>query len=152
MIKFRIPYVLLLSSIFVFVIPASYAVEENFAFDDEDKRALFIELGNELRCPKCQNQNVADSNAVVAKDMTLKVYELVQQGQSKAEIIDYMKQRYGDFVHYKPPVTAVTLWLWLLPLIFIVCGALFMFLLGKKNQVNVDHDQLKKANEWLNDK
>ena len=143
----------LLTSMLCFVfMSVAYGIEENFAFDDEAKRALFIELGNELRCPKCQNQNVADSNAVVAKDMTLKIYELVQGGQSKQEVIDYMKLRYGDFVHYKPPLTPVTLWLWLLPAIFIVSGAIFMFLQGKKKQVDFDDDQLRKADEWLNDK
>ena len=137
MTKFRYIQLLLVS----FLLAAyAHGAEENFAFDDEKKRALFIELGNELRCPKCQNQNVADSNAVVAKDMTLKIYELVQQGHSKEQVIDYMKLRYGDFVHYKPPLTAVTLWLWLLPLIFIMAGALFMFFLGKKKDVEVDQD------------
>jgi cytochrome c-type biogenesis protein CcmH len=132
--------------------PVAYAIEETFAFNEEAKRTLFIELGNELRCPKCQNQNIADSNAVVAKDMKLKTYQLIQEGKSKQEIIDYMKLRYGDYVHYKPPVTAVTLWLWLLPLMFIVCGALFMFINGKKKQVEFDNEQLQKADKWLKDK
>lgn len=152
MMKFRVIWTLLVGFLFVAITPAVHSVEESFAFDDRNKRALFIELGNELRCPKCQNQNVADSNAVVAKDMTLKIYELVQQGRTKEEVIDYMKQRYGDFVHYKPPLTAVTLWLWLLPLLFIILGVLIMFLLGRKKQIEVDHEQLQKAEEWLNNK
>lgn len=84
-------------------------------FDNTAQQQLFRQLTAELRCPKCQNQNIADSNAVVAVDMRNKTYELVRQGSSHAEVIAYMKARYGDFVHYQPPVRLSTIWLWLLP-------------------------------------
>jgi len=98
----------------------AFATEEILTFSSTEQEALYRQLTAELRCPKCQNQNIADSNAVVAVDMRKKTYELVRQGQSHDQVIDYMKQRYGDFVHYLPPVRLSTIWLWLLPLLLII--------------------------------
>ncbi|OFC69036.1 cytochrome c-type biogenesis protein [Alteromonas confluentis] len=95
------------------------AVEDNYGFNDPEQRVLFLKLTAELRCPMCQNQNIADSDAMIAHDMRRKVYTLLKQGKSEEEIVTYMKDRYGDFVYYKPPVTAATIWLWALPLVFI---------------------------------
>lgn len=96
-----------------------HAADTTFYFDDPEQQKVFRELTAELRCPMCQNQNIADSNAMIALDLKRKTYDLVQQGQSKQEVIDYMKARYGDFVHYQPPVTPVTVWLWLFPVLFV---------------------------------
>lgn len=95
------------------------AVEESFSFDSAEQRASFLRLTAELRCPMCQNQNIADSDAMIAHDMRRKVYSLLKQGKTEQEVIDFMKARYGDFVHYQPPVTAATLWLWAGPVLFI---------------------------------
>ena len=92
--------------------------DENYAFDDPKDRKTFLELTAVLRCPMCQNQNIADSDAMIAHDMRRKVYNLLKEGNSKQDVIDYMKERYGDFVYYQPPVTPVTVWLWALPVIF----------------------------------
>lgn len=102
------------------------AAEEILPFADARQQALFRELTHELRCPKCQNQNIADSNAVVAVDMRKKTYELVQQGKDKTQVIAYMKLRYGDFVHYQPPLQLSTIWLWLLPALLILAMAWFV--------------------------
>lgn len=98
------------------------AVEESHSFANMQQAQLFKELSLELRCPKCQNQNIADSNAVVAKDLRDKVIELVKLNKSKDFIVDYMINRYGYFVHYKPPVTASTLVLWVVPVLFVLFG------------------------------
>lgn len=90
------------------------------SFESEQQRQLYLKLTAELRCPQCQNQNIADSNAVVAVDMREKTYELVQQGYSRSQVLDYMIDRYGDFVHYQPPVNRVTVWLWLAPGLLLV--------------------------------
>lgn len=92
------------------------ASEDLVALEDPAQLKLYRELTAELRCPKCQNQNIADSNAVVAVDMRQKTLELVRQGQDREQVIHYMKERYGDFVHYQPPLQLSTIWLWLLPL------------------------------------
>ena len=108
------------------------AVEEKYDFETAQQAALFTELTKELRCPKCQNQNIADSDAVVAKDLRDKVEELVKAGQSKDDVIDYMIDRYGYFVHYQPPVTPATILSWILPGLIVVLGFAFIILRQKK--------------------
>lgn len=106
---------------------ASAVVEGyKYPFEDPEDVKRFQQLAEELRCPKCQNQNLADSNAPVASDMRGKMYELMQDGQSNQEVVDYMVARYGDFVHYKPPVRGSTYLLWAGPAIVFVLGALLV--------------------------
>ncbi|KMK19213.1 cytochrome c-type biogenesis protein CcmH [Pluralibacter gergoviae] len=103
------------------------AAIDTWQFKDEAQEQQFRTLTEELRCPKCQNNSIADSNAMIAHDMRQKVYELMQQGQSRQQIIDYMVARYGNFVTYEPPVTPSTIILWLLPALFIVGGGLVIW-------------------------
>ncbi|MGY3869984.1 cytochrome c-type biogenesis protein [Aeromonas crassostreae] len=93
-----------------------------YQFDNEQQEQTFRELTRELRCPKCQNQDIADSNAGLAKDLRDKTYQMVHQGKEKQEVIDYMVARYGNFILYDPPMMASTLILWLGPLGVIVIG------------------------------
>lgn len=93
--------------------------QELLQFDNDSQRDLYRSLTAELRCPQCQNQNIADSNAIVAVDMRQKTYELVRQGQERQQVLDYMINRYGDFVHYQPPLNRYTLWLWLAPVLML---------------------------------
>lgn len=128
---------------------AVQAAEDNFAFDTPAQRAQFLALTAELRCPMCQNQNIADSDAMIAHDMRRKVYTLLKQGKSEQDVIDYMKARYGDFVHYQPPVTAATMWLWAAPLLFVLFA--FIVVITRKNG-RVDEDReikLAKAEAML---
>ncbi len=81
-----------------------------------------MKLTEELRCPKCQNNSIADSNSMIATDLRQKVYELMQEGKSKKEIVDYMVARYGNFVTYDPPLTPLTVLLWVLPVVAIGIG------------------------------
>ncbi len=104
----------------------SFALTDIIAFKSPEQEQLYRELTAELRCPKCQNQNIADSNAVVAVDMRHKTLQLVEQGMDKSQVIDYMKTRYGDFVHYQPPFRFSTMWLWLLPMMLILMLAVLM--------------------------
>lgn len=90
-----------------------------------EQRAL--RLTNELRCLVCQNQTIADSNAELAVDLRKQVREQLKQGKSEQEILDYMVNRYGDFVLYRPPVKAQTLVLWLGPFV-LMAGGLFILL------------------------
>ncbi|WP_419569693.1 cytochrome c-type biogenesis protein [Rheinheimera sp.] len=96
-------------------------------FDSAAQQALFKELTHELRCPKCQNQNIADSHAVVAVDMRNKTLELLKQGKNKDDVLAYMKSRYGDFVHYQPPVNRSTLVLWAVPVVMLLVLLLSVF-------------------------
>ncbi|MDZ7867760.1 MAG: cytochrome c-type biogenesis protein [Rheinheimera sp.] len=127
----RLNCLLLLS---VLAVPA-VATEDLLQFGSADQQQLYRQLTAELRCPKCQNQNIADSNAVVAVDMRNKTLELVRQGQTHDQVIDYMKQRYGDFVHYQPPFQLSTIWLWLLPLLAVLSLGWTVLRRSKASQV-----------------
>jgi cytochrome c-type biogenesis protein CcmH len=121
------------------------ATEDKFHLDSPEKSALFLELTKELRCPKCQNQNIADSDAMIAVDLRRKVYELLQKDYDRDQVIDYMKQRYGDFVYYQPPVNSMTIWLWLLPVLFIFVALAVVVISRKRQPAEMDNEQLAKA-------
>lgn len=118
---------------------SSQAAIDTFEFDNAQQEQTFHELTKLLRCPKCQNQNIADSNAELAKDLRNKTYELVTQGQTKDQVIDYMVARFGNFVRYDPPVTSVTIFLWLGPLLFVVFGLLVLLRQIKKQPAKATH-------------
>ncbi|MBA0195076.1 cytochrome c-type biogenesis protein CcmH [Pectobacterium brasiliense] len=99
------------------------ASSEVLRFDNDTQEQQFRELTMQLRCPKCQNNSIADSNSMIASDMRQKVYELMKQGQTKEQVVDYMVDRYGYFVTYEPPITPFTILLWLLPALFLAAGA-----------------------------
>ncbi|GFD95927.1 hypothetical protein KUL156_06720 [Alteromonas sp. KUL156] len=125
------------------------AAEDKFSFDTPAQRESFLKLTAELRCPMCQNQNIADSDAMIAHDMRRKVYALLKQGKTEQEVIDFMKSRYGDFVHYQPPVTAATLWLWAGPVLFIFIA---LIVVVRRKSVTPPEDmaaKLAKADEML---
>ncbi|MEE2025104.1 MULTISPECIES: cytochrome c-type biogenesis protein [Alkalimonas] len=109
-----------------------WAGQEILPFEDDAKRQLYQELVQQLRCPQCQNQNIADSNAVVSIDMRTKTYELVQQGHTKQEVIEFMVDRYGNFVHYSPPLNPLTILLWVLPVLLL---ALMLWYMLRRRQI-----------------
>lgn len=128
-------------SVVVFTLMMSFqlwATEETYQFETDAQREAFQSLTLALRCPMCQNQNIADSDAMIAQDMRRKVYQLLKQGKSEQEIIEYMKSRYGDFIYYRPPLTPLTLWLWLLPALFAVGGFVFVV---KRKQLQEPEDR-----------
>jgi len=94
-----------------------------------------VQLAKNLRCPQCQNQNLVESNAPVAKSLRLKVYKMVKNGRSDEEIIEYMTRRFGGFVLYDPPLSNRTLILWCLPGLLIILGLLFAIRLVVDNSV-----------------
>ena len=83
-------------------------------------------LSNELRCLVCQNQTIADSNAPLAEDLRNQVREKMRQGASDSQIIDFMVERYGDFVLYRPPFKATTFLLWFGPLLLLAAGSIVL--------------------------
>ena len=93
-------------------------------FHDPAEEKHFRALVTELRCVMCQNQSLADSNAMVAHDMRREVLTLMRQGQSDAQIKDFLVARYGEFVLYKPRIEERTWLLWFGPLALLVAGAL----------------------------
>lgn len=119
----------LLMPLFLLAFLCAEASAENFdvyQFANADEQARFEQLTHELRCPKCQNQTIADSNAPIALDLRQRTYELVREGRSNAEIVSYLKERYGEFITYRPPFNMVTALLWTGPflLLFAVIAVL----------------------------
>lgn len=92
-------------------------------FKDHAEETRFQHLTRELRCLVCQNENLADSNADLARDLRHQVFDLMRQGKSDAEIKQYLVDRYSDFVLYDPPVQGSTLLLWFGPLAILLAGA-----------------------------
>lgn len=96
--------------------------EELLTFRSELNQTRYHSLVEELRCPKCQNQNLADSNASVAIDLRKQVYLMIESGKSDQEIVDYMVVRYGEFVLYRPSYSSATYLLWYGPFAFLALG------------------------------
>ncbi|WCE28359.1 heme lyase NrfEFG subunit NrfF [Vibrio sp. SCSIO 43137] len=93
-----------------------------FEFDSEEQRQNAVHLAKTLRCPQCQNQNLVESNSPVAKDLRLKVYQMIKQGHSDEEVVAYMTERFGDFVLYDPALNSKTYLLWFIPVLLLLTG------------------------------
>ncbi len=125
-----------------------------FEFQDEVTKIRFQALSKELRCPKCQNQNLADSNSTVASALRLDLYNLLIEGRSDAEIIDLMVGRYGEFVLYRPRVSSVTYILWFGPVLLILIGVLVVIVIlrkkpATKENIALDSQQQEKLKQLL---
>jgi cytochrome c-type biogenesis protein CcmH len=120
----------------------AYAAIENREFETTDQEALYKELIFELRCPKCQNQNIADSNAELATDLRDKVYDMVSDGKNKNEITTFMLDRFGEFVLYKPQFEPKTWLLWLGPFFLLAIVLIAVWRLVQKNAkaLDLNHD------------
>lgn len=103
--------------------PVAMALDANEMFDDPAQEARAREIGRQLRCLKCRNQSIFDSNAGLAKDLRVVVRERMQAGDSDQQILDYVHERFGDYVLLKPPVTANTYALWIAPFVLVLLGA-----------------------------
>ncbi len=95
---------------------------DTYEFSTQAERDRYRTLVEELRCPKCQNQNIADSDAPIAMDMRDEIFKKLEEGQSNEQIVEFLVDRYGDFVRYKPPVNKKTLILWYGPAAFLTFG------------------------------
>jgi cytochrome c-type biogenesis protein CcmH len=109
---------LLLSSV------AAAEVTDVYDFSDRAQEQRYQNLIEELRCPKCQNQNIADSNAPISKDMRDVVYRMMKDGASNEEIVESLVGRFGEFVRYKPELDSRTFLLWATPAIAVFGGLL----------------------------
>ena len=114
---------------------SSYAAIEVYDFDSPQQEAQYRGLIEEFRCPKCQNQNLAGSDAPIAQDLKQKTYDLIKDGRSDGEIRAYMQDRYGDFISYKPPVRPSTWILWFFPPLLLIILVTGWFWQSKRRQL-----------------
>ena len=113
----------ILASLLFAIATLAFGQAAEVANADPKTEARLKALAEELRCLVCQNQTIADSNAPLALDLRNQIRAQIALGRSDGEIRDYMVQRYGDFVLYRPPFKATTLILWLGPLLLVLAGA-----------------------------
>ncbi|MDU9404183.1 cytochrome c-type biogenesis protein [Pseudomonas sp. zfem004] len=104
---------------------ASAAID-TYQFKDDAQRVRYRELTKALRCPMCQNQDIADSDAPIAADLRKEVFRLLGEGKNNQQIIDYMVARYGEFVRYKPGLNARTVLLWFGPFGLLLGGGVII--------------------------
>jgi cytochrome c-type biogenesis protein CcmH len=128
----RVLRALALAMLAALVLAPAAAKDAPPAAADPALEARLWEIAIELRCLVCQNQTIADSNADLAVDLRNQVREMLRQGKSDREIIDYMTARYGDFVLYRPPVRTTTALLWFGPLVFLVGGLVILVLVLRR--------------------
>lgn len=130
-------FLLLLSFVLGALCSAIALALDVYEFDSESQRQRYQQLTFELRCPKCQNQNLADSNSQISIDLRAEVVRLLKEGKTDSEIKQYMVDRYGDFVLYRPPVKGNTLVLWWGPIIIALFAIIaFIMILIKRSKVN----------------
>lgn len=123
------------------------AVIETYDFDSEEQEQLYYEIINELRCPKCQNQTIADSDAPLSRDLRYIVQQKIKAGETKRQILAYMQERYGDFVLYDPPLQPANYILWFSPLIiFLVILAVVVARVGRR-KVTLEDESNRAAKE-----
>ncbi len=126
----------LLISLIIFWSAQSLAVIETYEFSTPDLELRYKALSQELRCPKCQNQNIADSNAPISRDLRAIVHEQLEAGATDEQIIDFLVDRYGEFVRYRPGMDSNTFWLWSAPLILLVMAVAVVL-----TQIRKDRDR-----------
>lgn len=113
---------------------AAQAVVETYDFTDEGDRARYQRFTYELRCPKCQNQNLADSNAPIAADLRRELHRLLEEGHSDEEIVDFMVARYGEYVLYRPRLEPRTWLLWGAPAGMLLGGVAVMIVMLRRSR------------------
>ncbi|WP_083915351.1 cytochrome c-type biogenesis protein [Gilvimarinus chinensis] len=114
--------------------------EEIYQFSNPVDRARFEHFSKELRCPQCQNQNIADSESMQAGDLRRELYEQIQAGRSDKEIVDEMVQRYGNYILYRPPFDSSTAVLWIFPVALLLIGVIVVLLMVRK-RAKAEHSE-----------
>lgn len=128
------PLSILILIVFLMLSTASFGAIEIYEFKNDEDEIRYKALIEELRCPKCQNQNLAGSDAPIAVDLKNQTYQMIMDGRSDAEIRQFMFDSYGDFISYKPPVRPSTWILWFFPPILLVVFILGWLLKVKKGR------------------
>lgn len=141
MIKAKSLRLLVLAPLFAFI-GAAFAVVEIEPLSTELLQKRYDSLIEELRCPKCQNQNLAGSDSMIAQDLRREVRIMLEAGRSDREIKDFLVARYGDFVLYNPPMSGVTLWVWVVPVLLLCIGVGVAVMVIRNATASVDDEEV----------
>ena len=130
----------LIVALFLLVSLSAQAVVETYQFENEVLRERYHQFVDELRCPKCQNQNLSGSNSPIAEDLRRELYRLLNDGQSDQQIVDYMVNRYGDFILYRPRFNPETALLWMAPAVFLLLGLIIIIMVFRRQKQAAESD------------
>ena len=120
---------------------SSVAIDTGVAFEDPEMQARYEKIISEVRCLKCQNQTIKDSNAFLAGDLRREIRRLLTEGKTDEEIFDFLVERYGDFALYRPRMSGITLWLWIAPGVFVLLGGVVAVrVIRKRMNMPIDLD------------
>ncbi len=137
----------LLMILAVFWLAPVAAIDSGQAFEDPELQARYEKLISEVRCLKCQNQSIKDSNVFLASDLRREIRRLIAEGKTDPEILDFLVTRYGDFALYRPRTSGKTLVLWIAPFLLVLLGGFAMFrVLRHRMALPIDADD---ANEGV---
>ena len=119
------------------------AIDVGQSFDDPELQARYEKITAEVRCLKCQNQTIKDSNAFLASDLRREIRRLLEEGKTDDEIYDFLVARYGDFALYRPRTSGRTLILWIAPMFFLLFGAFALWrVVQRRMSLPIDDDSV----------
>lgn len=150
--------VLILAAMLLTSLTVFSEVRAVYEFDSRQQEQRFQTLIGELRCPKCQNQNIAGSNAPISKDMRDAVYRMMSEGASNEEITNELVSRFGEFVRYRPEVDYRTIMLWATPAIVVFIGIVVIALSVRRSgradtaKDTLTDEERDRASRLLNDR
>ena len=125
-----------------------FAIDAGKAFEDPVLQQRYEKIIEEVRCLKCQNQTIKDSNAFLADDLRREIRRLLSEGKTDQEIFDFLVERYGQFALYRPAMNGITLVLWVAPFIFIFVGIIVVYrVLRKRSSMPIDLEDEVAAKE-----
>tara|TARA_B100001250_G_scaffold221868_1_gene190291 strand:- start:176 stop:661 length:486 start_codon:yes stop_codon:yes gene_type:complete len=142
-------------TLLLFLQKYALAQVDAFQFDDTEQQDRFRQLSDELRCPMCQNTNLSGSTGGVAEDLRREIHRMILEGLSNEEIEEFMFERYGDFIFYRPRFRAETALLWFGPLIFLIIGGFVTYGISRRaklvdeKSVELDDKQEARLNELV---
>jgi cytochrome c-type biogenesis protein CcmH len=122
-----------------------WAIDTGRAFEDDEMQARYVEIISEVRCVQCQNQTIKDSNVQIASDLRREIRRLLSEGKTNAQVFEFLVQRYGDFVLYRPPMSGFSLLLWIAPGLFLLFGGIVAARVISKRMtmpLDVDDDEI----------
>lgn len=141
--RVRISLIVMLMSMLA-VAPVANAIDTGQAFDDPELQARYEKIIAEVRCLKCQNQTIKDSNAFLAGDLRREIRRMLDEGLSDEEIAEFLVTRYGEFALYRPRLTGKTLVLWLAPVLLLLGGAIVLWrVISRRMAMPLDDDSLE---------
>ena len=113
---------------------AAFAAIDVHEFDNDVERQRYQSFIDEMRCPKCQNQNLSGSDSPIAEDLRRELYAMIQDGRSDKEIVDFMVERYGDYILYRPRLTPATVMLWVGPAVLFLAGLIILIMIVRQRR------------------